>query len=336
MATPLDSKEVRSVVSHFRAGKPLAWRPLRRGSPDNPKALVRTDQGVFVLKRRSGDPFRVAFSHAVWQRVARCGVPVPELIGTRFSNNTMLQLDAGQNAPRTPGQPQQGQRTYELMRFVYGHRTDRSEASVESAARTQAAYHRALADFSCAWEPRRRAEPTPDWIEGVLRARAGADPDTIARLVARYATSVRARAFLGVDASPTQICHGDWHRGNLLFREGKVVAVLDHDLCRVAPVLADLACGALHFTQAPRPRAAQGGPPAPLDLPRLRLYLRTYSHQAGRSLIPTELRALPHLMIAQLVQEAANPAESAALLRTVERQTAWLEASAELIAGITG
>ena len=52
----------------------------------------------------------------------------------------------------------------------------------------------------------------------------------------------------GLSQWPSQIVHCDWHPGNMLFRNRKVVAVIDYDAARLQQRVIDLANGVLQFS----------------------------------------------------------------------------------------
>ncbi|MHC4613985.1 MAG: phosphotransferase, partial [Planctomycetota bacterium] len=92
-------------------------------------------RGVFLLKRRApgrDDPYRVAFSHNIQLYLADRGYPVPRLIGTRETNNSMLQ---------------EGGRIYEVFEYKSGCRYDSSAVATEHAGAALAMLHRLLDDF---------------------------------------------------------------------------------------------------------------------------------------------------------------------------------------------
>ena len=108
----------------------------------------------------------------------------------------------------------------------------------------------------------------------------------------------------GFDAWAVQVVHGDWHPGNILFRDGRLAAVLDFDSTRLAPPITDVANGMLQFSLvAGQPNPADW--PAHLDERRLTTFLAGYQ----RIFEPPyhQLRAIPDLMIEALIAEAIAP-----------------------------
>ena len=109
---------------------------------------------------------------------------------------------------------------------------------------------------------------------------------------------------LGFASWKRQVVHGDWHPGNLLFSDDKIVAVVDFDSIRVAPPATDLANGMLQFSIiADRPDPAQW--PAHFDRDRVLQFFDGY-----REIIKLSERkryGLVDLMIETMIAEAVLP-----------------------------
>ena len=139
----------------------------------------------------------------------------------------------------------------------------------------------------------------------------------------------------GISRWPIQIVHGDWHPGNMLYRDNRVVAVIDYDSARMLPRVIDTANGALQFS------ILGGGDdlgkwPEHLDEARFRMFLRAYDGVTVLS--QAELRATPWLMIEALIAEAVYPIaatgqfgklEGTAFLGMVQRKVVWLQRNAD-------
>ncbi len=130
------------------------------------------------------------------------------------------------------------------------------------------------------WEPRRSAwgEPAPLTEEmkrlDHLLDRDTLDPKSVGRaheLRARLRTSIPADARVG-------LVHGDFQFSNILFNEGRVVALIDWEIALVGPTLVDL--GWMCFFADPESFLGGGGSvtPAPL-LPEE--IVAAYSENAG-------------------------------------------------------
>src|SRR5437868_13152216 len=88
------AEELAIIMSHFDIGIIDSIVEYPKGSRKAPKLLIVSEQGKFLLKRRArgkDDPFKVAFSHALQLYLASKQFPLPHLVGTKKTNNSMLQ-----------------------------------------------------------------------------------------------------------------------------------------------------------------------------------------------------------------------------------------------------
>jgi homoserine kinase type II len=299
--------ELAIILSHYELGAIKRVRALSRGSRRAPKLLIESELGQFFLKRRApgrDDPYRVAFAHCLQLQLSDWRFPVPRIIGTRSDGNSMLQSEGY---------------IYELYDYVEGRRTDRAFADVRESGTTLGRLHHLLDGF----EPRFPAprgsyhgssEAENKFAQAALSLQT-AEPDiagaSITQLVRSLKRSYREAARkvddLGYSRWHTLINHGDWHPGNLLYRDHKVVAVLDFDSARLEPRMADVANGALQFSirmsRADEPRAW----PAGLDVKRLKSFFQGYDSASKRPLSSDERTALPWLIIEALIIESIVP-----------------------------
>jgi homoserine kinase type II len=346
--------EAAAVCAHYDLGVVHSVHRYRRGSGHSPKVLLQTSRGLFLLKRRAAagpargaaaDPHRVAVSHQAQIHLAAHGFPVPRLVGTRADNNSMVQV---------------GDRVYEVYEFVRGEPYDRSVEATTSAGATLGWYHRLMARFVPAWELRPTSfHAIPAMAARLERAAAERGGGRAGRAAAGqladlYSLAAARADALGAPAWPTQIIHGDWHAGNLLFRDRRVVAVVDHDTIGRGPRLLDAANGALQFSlvrpgDAPAPPSASASPagsaghddawPVEADLARLAAFCAGYHAQSGTP-AGADFDALPWLMIEALATEAvaalrnmgrSHLLDAAGLLRMVAAKARWLADHADEI-----
>jgi homoserine kinase type II len=335
------------VCSHFDLGEIEEVRRFRGGSRVAPKVFIKASGGEFLLKRRApgpgGEPTKVAFTHEVMLHLAQRGFPVPGIVGTRSGNSSMLQL-----GPGSPG----GGGVYEVFRFVRGVRYDRSAASAFAAGWWLARCHLMLRDFRPLFPAPRRTFHAHPKVPERLASISGSLNDPALRAVTRtlgdaYVSAAReADRFAGAagdaGAQDDQIVHGDWHPGNMLFREGalpaspsgaamatRVAAVFDFDSARMGRPLHDLANGAMQFAVqrfmgAAEPEGEEddeeGAPPKPpvpasawriaLDPELLGAFYKGYRAAGGGEgggVTAEVLRAVPWLMIEALIVEACVP-----------------------------
>jgi len=319
--------ELAQALSHFDLGVIESIREYPRGSPNSPKALLKTERGIYLLKRLApgrDDLNRLAFAHGVQLRLIQKGFPAPRLIGTRRENDSMLRMRG---------------RVYELYEFVLGAHFDHSVEATRSAGRELGALHALLAHQRAAWTPPAAGYHNIRQVGEQLETLAahlhrGQDLQAAAsRLAKAYRTAADQAETIGVDEWETQIIHGDWHPGNLLFHEGDVAAVFDFDTLRTAPRALDVANGALQFslTRGGEDPAAW---PESLDEDRYLAFFQGYHDGVDHHLTPPEAEAVPHLMIEALIVEAAAPVaatgsfdryEGEPFLQMIVRKVEWLE-----------
>ena len=266
--------------------------------------------------------------------LAKKSFPVASLLSTRDENDTVLQIN---------------NHIYEFFKFVEGVRYDGSPEATADTGRQLAKFHRLLADFS-----------TPK--SGVMASSSGRgtlrdsfhDSTTVRKhlktvgadkkrrgshkkfqvaaeaLLSLYnESSIRVNR-LGFDSWDEQVIHGDWHPGNMLFAKRKIVAVLDFDSIRIAPIVTDLANGMLQFSII-------GGRPDPADWPdyfdeaKLVQFLNGYREAAKLS--KNKLRSLTCLMIETMIAEAVLPVAATGFfghlsgldfLKMIRRKAEWL------------
>lgn len=328
--------ELAVVLSHYDIGVVESAKEFPRGSRRAPKLLLRSARGQFLLKRRAAgrdDPFKVAFSHALIVHLRNKNFPVPALIGTRDEQNSMLQIHG---------------RIYELFEYVDGQRYDHSLDETTAAGRMLARYHHAVRDFQTEWTPPEGSFHDSPSVRNSLNAiptRASGHDSVVGReaellmltqeLYERYETAVNNVNALGFSSWTPTIIHGDWHPGNMLFREGRLAVVLDFDAARFQPPVIDSAYGLLQFSIL-RGSGEPGEWPAYFDESRLRRFYMGY--QAGEKLAPDYRRATPELMIEALIAESVVPIVMTGslghipgftVLQMVRRKVCWLAENAE-------
>ncbi len=338
--------ELAIVLSHFDIGIIDAIQIFPRGSRKAPKLLLKSDTGLYLLKRRArgkDDPFKVAFCHELQLYLSSQKFPLPHLIGTRKGNNSMLQWK---------------DRTYELFEYIRGMNYDQSLEATGDSGRILALFHKLLKDYQSGYEPpngsyhasncvNRSVELIP---ESLTRAQSNGQGENAESQVAGtleflrdsyYAAATRVQE-LGISDWPTQIVHSDWHPGNMLFRGSRVVAVIDYDAARIQQRVQDVANGALQFS------IIGGGDdpsqwPDYLDESRYRRFLMGYDSVPNCMLARSELRALPWLMTEALIAESVIPIaatgtfanmDGGSFLKMVERKVRWLQENADRLANI--
>ncbi len=332
----LPQDELAIVLSHYDLGVISKMQVLRRGTADSTKYVIRSERGDFLLKRRRegrDDLARIAYSHAVHVALLKQSFPTPVIVGTRRSNNSAV-VHAGL--------------VYELLRWIPGHRFSGSVGETLEAGRMLARFHDALVSF-------REMEP-PTSIGGSYHAVAGVETELNAMSVGRnreiaeaasalrdlYAESAERAEAAGIASWPVQVVHGDWHPGNLLYSEGRVVGVLDLDTVRPGTRALDLATGALQFSIT----RTEGNPltwPDSIDEVRYRAFLDGYDETSERRISRAELGVLAWLMIEAMIAESVVPVattgrfaavEGGEFLGMVRRKAEWIRDHGMRLEGI--
>lgn len=328
------SEELVRVLSHYDVGVVHRVKPLSAGNRRAPKVVVRADKGTFLLKRRPhgrDDMARIVFAHAVQKHLALRSFPVTNLLtvtrpiasGAGVENRTILTID---------------NHLYELFKFVTGSRYDVSLEATFEAGRQLAVLHRALRDFSPAYEPLMEnfhdSATVRQHLRMIRRDHRGGPVRLMGAvsnsLVLRYDKSSERVNRLGFKAWKRQVVHGDWHPGNLLFVDRKIVGVVDFDSIRIAPPVTDLANGMLQFSiigDHPDPNFW----PDHFDEDRLMQFLNGYRDVSAVS--KRQVNALVDLMIETMIAEAVLPVAATGFfghlsgldfLRMILRKTKWL------------
>ena len=325
------AEELTIVMSHFEIGVIDSIVEYPRGSRKAPKLLIVSEQGKYLLKRRArgkDDPYKVAFAHALQLYLASKQFPLPHLIGTKRENNSMLQW---RNS------------VYELFEYIPGQSYPSTLESTFDSGRVLSLYHKLLQDFKSEWQPSGGSYHLAPSVEHGLKAipgslHGGGDKDTgplVQFLADSYRHAAQMVTSLGLDTWPKQICHADWHPGNMLYRDNHVVAVIDYDSARYLPRIIDAANGALQFSIIGGDEDVSKWPDY-IDESRFRRFLRGYDQVMLLS--EAELRTIPWLMVEALIAEAVFPIaatgsfgrmEGLAFLQMVQRKIHWMQKSAD-------
>lgn len=330
------------VLSHYDLGAIELITEFKRGSRRSPKVVIVSADGKFLLKRRAArrkSERKVAFSHRVQEHLTAAAFPLPRLIRARNDGPTVVSLR---------------DERYELFEFVEGEEFPATPAPSCDAGRTLAHFHQAVLEIDI-----------PDNVPAgtyhdTIGVRTGLN--VIPRSISSHESVVgreidlqsvtdvlfddydrAADAFdriIVADPLAVQVVHADWHAGNMLFRDDKVLAVMDYDSCRVAERVTDVANGALHFS------LISGGHPDRWpdhpDRRRLVAFMRGYQETAP--LTEPERQALTHLMIEALIAEAVLPIVHAGsfeqwasfgFLRMVARKVKWFRDNEQRIRDAT-
>jgi Ser/Thr protein kinase RdoA (MazF antagonist) len=333
--------ELATVLSHYDLGVIRRIHAFNRGSRKAPKAVLETDTGRFLLKRRAkgrDDPHKVALAHMLQLFLASHQFPLAHLIGTRRENNSLLQLF---------------DHIYEVFEYIAGQSYEGDLDATYDAGRVLGLYHKLLLEFQSEYIPPTGSYHDSAQVKHALLVaptqirKEGLDGEQVSELTGfigqAYRQAAAAAKAAGFDAWPTQVVHADWHPGNMMFMNNRVVAVIDYDSIRLERRVTDVANGALQFS-------ILGGADDPanwpdyLDETRFKRFIRGYD--AATPISEGEIRAIPHLMTEALIAEAILPVAATGsfgrikgylFLNTVARKVRWLRAHAEdLMSAIRG
>jgi len=304
----LSADEVRNVLPHYALGEVRSVRELIAGASQAPKALIESDRGQFVLKRRApgrDDPLLVALSHEVQLHLTVAGVPVTRLIGTRDENNSMLQT---------------GYHVYEMTTLVQGLPYASKPQRAAAAGATLARAHAAWEGFTPTTAIPPTREPTRPIIEASLTGQTSEHARKLLE-TERAADDALTQILRGSPTVEPVLIHGDIHPGNFLFNESLVAAFFDFDGVQLGPRTHDIAQGAAQFSLTRSEPTAEHWQ-AHADLSLAAPFLAAYLAEASWETPPME--AWPYLMAESLVYEAVRTTLPEPILRAVSKKAAWL------------
>lgn len=328
-------EELAIVMSHFDIGIIDSIVEFPRGSRKAPKLAIVADHGKYLLKRRArgrDDAFKVAFCHQIQLHLMSKQFPLPHLIGTKKDNNSLLQWRGG---------------IYELFEYIPGQNYPQTLEATFDSGRVLALYHKLLETFQSQYSPPTGSYHMAPSVEAGLRQ----IPKTLAHvpnmmevcnyLLQSYNHAASTVDKCGIESWPKQIIHGDWHPGNMLFRDNRVVAVIDYDSARLLPRILDIANGALQFSILGGDEDLKSWPEQ-VDETRFRRFLKGYDEVVLLS--EAEVSSIPWLMIEALIAEAVFPIaatgtfarmDGAQFLNMVVRKVSWLQQNAPHLIEIT-
>jgi homoserine kinase type II len=336
-----EAAELAIALSHYDLGIIASIQEFARGSRRSPKVVINCRRGKFLFKRRArgkNDLNKVAFTHQIQPHLAGESFPLPHLLGTRPDNNSMLVLD---------------ENIYEMFEYMEGGHYDGSLEATQDAGRILGLYHKLLAGFQSQYTPPRGSYHNARAVLEAVRNTAtslpaapgdGPSPDVLSGIIERlqeaYKLCARKAEEAGLKDWPKQIVHGDWHPGNMIFRDRLVLAVIDYDTARLQQRVIDLANGALQFS------IIGGGDdaakwPDHLDEARLRRFLTGYD--SVNVISKAEMRILPYLMCEAMVAEAVLPIAATGsfgrmagfpFLQMIDRKVRWTLEHLEEVQGV--
>lgn len=332
--------ELPLVLSHFDLGVLKRIESFRRGSRQAPKAVIVSDQGAFLVKRREHTPElqqRMTVAHKVQKLLLQHRYPAPPLMGTRRSGSTMVVRK---------------QWIYEVFHFVVGDPYDRSAEEAYVAGRALGLMQVILRPVPTSIElpsgsfhaspllPKAMSRAGDMLVRQLGVADAAGAIGMLQEVGRKLAQASRAADDLGIGAGAPQVTHGDWHPGNLIFnKQRQIIGVIDYDTLRLQHPLLDAANGALQFS------AIGGADPTRwtehLDLARYQAFMQGYAQETD--LGAAELQAVPWLMVEALGMEVLLPLAARGafggirgdtMLGVVRRQMDWLINNAQKLSRV--
>ncbi|WP_425556296.1 phosphotransferase [Kitasatospora nipponensis] len=287
LSPPVSRSVIARVLRRYRAGRVLEAQPVAEGLLNRGYRVTTSTGGYFLkcyVEQATATRAAITAQHRATGALHARGLPTPPPLADR----------AGRTVVDCAG------RRFALYPWVTGNHLTGAELGLSQCAELGALLarlHGALTQV-CAPVVQPLALPTADphrttvligELTGLVRRRRPYDAfDRLAerRLAERaeLLAAHRHRRPAPVAVGPSGWVHGDFHGLNLLYREGRVAAVLDWDRLRVRPRGEEVVRAAtLIFNDR------VGGE---LDLARVRRYARAYRQAAGAP--AAELAAAVH------------------------------------------
>lgn len=333
VAEEIEGRDLAIVLSRYDIGSIERIVDYRKGSRRAAKMLVKTSKGSFLLKRRAtgrDDQQQVEFAHTVQQTLSKHRFPVAGLVES-LDGETLVDHDG---------------RTYELFRYINGHRFDNSNPAAAESGRVLAHFHDILRDFpeepSASRMSFHQGTKVLDLLGEIADVLAESEDlescegivDTICYLQEQYETAHKNVETAGFSTLPSGVVHGDWHPGNTLYKDGEIIAVIDFDSLRVSPRITDIANGVLQFSMRMGESEDVDSWPDSFRGHTIRSMVHAYDQFTVLPLMASERTIIPALMVEALIVESVIPIHrtgtfgrirGSSFLRMVERKLQWLE-----------
>ena len=297
------------VLAQYSLPAVQAVRALAGGQA----AKLQTAHGSLLLKRRPA---------AIAQRLSRVHAVIHEIAEPLVT--TGLVVPAAMRCLRGETMVVAQGWVYDIAPWSEGERFDGTPHQAAEAGAALAQVHQAL------------RTPAVSAMSGEFTTMTHArEPGPLTQPAAR---SLQREIALWLDheqvwAGTSQVLHGDWHRGNVLFDQaGRVRAALDFELARTGPIIAEASSGAVQFATEIRTGTAEAWP-AETDLSLVGQfvagYLRSLPSRCFRRktavLTESYAKAAPVLMAGALLEQAAElESGDGVLTAAVIRKARWI------------
>lgn len=135
----------------------------------------------------------------------------------------------------------------------------------------------------------------------------------------------------------SQVVHGDWHPGNVLFDGDRISGVLDFDSARMEPAIVDIANGLLQYAARHGTKGNVPQWPHELDDQLFTSFARGFASVESHYLAQF-LNMVPLLMIEACIAEAAIPISRTGMFSTIPgehilefvlRRSMWIRSHSE-------
>jgi homoserine kinase type II len=239
--------ELDQVLRNYDLGVFIKARQIERGYA-NENWIIDTTQGRYFLKHRYPglkNPKLIQAQHELVAYLLHTEFPAPEILATK-SGDTLLMHD---------------RRFYEIQTYIDGvsYQRDRSP-HFHAAAAMLGRYHQSVQGFS---NPNLR-EQGKRYCPGVLSNnltklmdawKSHQDPEVKRNFrLLKASVSELTDRFGRHPQLPEIVIHGDYHADNLIFKNDRIVGVVDYDKSSWQPRVAELAEALIFFS------SASGGP----------------------------------------------------------------------------
>ena len=274
---------VAEIADRYALDRPAAWRDL--GGSWTTNLLLECPAASLVARVYQGhlSPARLTAVQAARSAVAGAGIPALRPIPAR-DGRTVVELGSGRLAELEAYVPwNERMNTVSLLGNGFAvlarvHDVLRGSSLPPEARTVHYANHVSSADAAAA--TRRGAERIHGWRDVTLSEFA-------AQVVAHVDAVVAAEEPLR-EQQVCQVVHGDFWDNNVLFVDGRLVAVLDFDFMAERPRIDDLALAAWFFFLEPGT-----GLPGAAQREQLRRFVDAYDAAAAVPLSDEERAALP-------------------------------------------
>ena len=297
------------LSSHYNLGQILHLEKIDQGQVNvsfEVKAVKRGRECRYFLRQyRLGiEKAEIEFEHSIIRHVAKeKSLPIPGLIVTR-SGDSFVEIPGGEGVA--------GKQFFAVLEFLPGKtahdwdRPDCSEKELESAAGLLARYHGAVSDLVPTGQRKelKIIDLLPVIAAGLEQKKIVAGESEFDRClqdhlddIVDYIRSTIATIRSHQSAGLVQLAiHGDFHPGNLKFRDGHAVGLFDFDWTKIDLRCFELALAVVYFCSV-----WDGERDGILDLNRADLFLKAYGESVQQldtipPLAGNELDMLPHLL----------------------------------------